>query len=81
MKKKKKVVQMNKLIDALCENIINTVTEKQFSSESIHFYIVYCWWWGRYTINSSEQTVKQTEFIQEIVLPKVSKLNVSVMKK
>ena len=35
----------------------------------------------KYTINSSQQTVKQVEFIQEATSQKVSKLNVSVMKK
>ena len=35
----------------------------------------------KYTINSFQQTVKQVEFIQEATSQKVSKLNVSEMKK
>ena len=38
-------------------------------------------WWSRYAIKFSQETVKQIEFIQEIVLPKTSKMNISVMKK
>ena len=38
-------------------------------------------WWSRYAIKFSQETVKQIEFIQEIVLPKTSKTNISVMKK
>ena len=81
LKKKIKVVQMKKLTDAPCESNINTSVEEHVSSENIHFDIVFCWWWSRYSIKSSQQTVKQIEFIQEVILPKVSKRDVSVMKK
>ena len=73
-----KVVQMNKLIDASCKS--NTVAEEHVSSENMHFGIVCCRWSSRYTLNSSQQTVKYIEFIQEVVLPKVSDLNASAMK-
>ena len=73
-----KVVQMKKLIDASCKS--NTVVEEHVSSENMHFGIVCCCWSSRYTFNSSQQTVKHIKFIQEVVLPKVSDLNASVMK-
>ena len=73
-----KVVQMNKLIDASCKS--NTVADEHVSSENMHFGIVCCRWSSRYTLNSSQQTVKYIEFIQEVVLPKVSDLNASAMK-
>ena len=73
-----KIVHMKKLIDAPCK--CNTVVEEHISSENIHFGIVCCRWSRRYTISSSQRAVKQIEFIQEVVLPKVSNLNASVMK-
>ena len=62
-----KVVQMKKLPDAPCK--CNTAVEEYVSSENIHFGIV-----------CSQQIVKQIKFIQEVVLPKASNLNASVMK-
>ena len=76
--KEMKVVQMKKLTDAPCK--CNTAVEEYVSSENIHFGIVCCRWSRRYTINSSQQIVKQIKFIQEVVLPKASNLNASVMK-
>ena len=52
------------------------VVEGNVSSENVHFERL----WSRYTINPSQQTVKQIEFVQEVVLPKVSMLIASVMK-
>ena len=66
---------MKKFIHAPCENNFNTVVEEHISSENIHFDIACCRLGIRYAINSPLQTVKQIEFLQEVALAKVSKLN------